>query len=86
MLESMARGLAILSWDSGETGNVVKQSGAGFAVPYGDVDALQEVLLGLIRNHPLRRQCSGAALGYIRRRGDWSQNAREILSRIHLLD
>ncbi len=79
LVESMARGLAVLSWDVGETARIVQDSRAGITVPFGNTQALRDAVSTLVSDEPLRRRCAEAALGYSRTHATWSDNAKTLI-------
>ena len=82
LLESLASGCAIIAWDCGETGRIVKESGAGIAVPFGDAVRLREAYLKLLSDSSYRNACSDNALKCVRSFDSWETNARKLKNRI----
>jgi glycosyltransferase involved in cell wall biosynthesis len=62
LLEAMSKGLPAVSFDT-PTGpaEIIEDGRTGFLVPDGDVDALREAMLELIRDEPKRRRFGAAA-------------------------
>lgn len=73
-LEAMAYGIPVIAAASGGAPEVVRDGETGFLVPYGDVSALAERVVTLLRNEELRRRLGAAAR---RRAGEFT------LDRIH---
>jgi alpha-1,6-mannosyltransferase len=64
--EAMARGLAVVSADEGAAAELVRDSGGGLTVPYGDAAQLARALESLITEGGLRRR-GAAGRAHVRR-------------------
>jgi glycosyltransferase involved in cell wall biosynthesis len=62
LIEAMSKGLPVVSFDV-PTGpaELVEDGVTGFLLPKGDVDAMAEAMLELIRDEPKRRRFGAAA-------------------------
>ncbi len=79
--EAMASRLPILFAGEGEGARRVLKAGAGLAVPYGDIRALEEAVRGLASNTDLRRELGSAG----RRAAEQLYSRKEIAKRLHQL-
>jgi len=63
VVEAMSQGLPVVATDTGSTGQIIRDSGAGLLVPPGDEEGLLDSLMKLIQNSELRRNLirNGAA-------------------------
>lgn len=59
-IEAMAWGKPVVAGNHGGTPEIVVDGESGFLVPYGDVDALAERVIRLLRDEPLRRRMGEA--------------------------
>ncbi|MEZ4668972.1 MAG: glycosyltransferase family 4 protein [Anaerolineae bacterium] len=67
MYEAMATGTPIAVALEGVVADVIKESGAGAAVPFGDVKALSEAIRHLLDDNSYYAQCSQKARSYAER-------------------
>ncbi len=79
--EAMASRLPILFAGEGEGARRVLKAGAGLAVPYGDIRALEEAVRRLASNTDLRRELGSAG----RRAAEQLYSRKEIAKRLHQL-
>ncbi len=79
--EAMASSLPILFAGEGEGARRVLKAGAGLAVPYGDIRALEEAVRRLASNTDLRRELGSAG----RRAAEQLYSRKEIAKRLHQL-
>ncbi len=70
LLEAQARGLAVLASRVGGIDEAVSDGRTGCLTGAGDVDALRDALIDLIRNPGVRASLGAAALEHVRRTGD----------------
>jgi glycosyltransferase involved in cell wall biosynthesis len=82
--ESMARGLAILAWQGGETASVINESGGGSLVPRMDFEALTRSISELATNPRLVEELGRKALAFSSRVQSWEDSARQLLRRVGL--
>lgn len=79
--EAMASSLPILFAGEGEGARRVLKAGAGLAVPYGDIRALEEAVRRLASDPDLRRELGSAG----RRAAEQLYNRKEIAKKLHQL-
>lgn len=82
LVEAMSLGLAVISWDIGETGRIVRDSGGGLTVSYGDFRALVSSVLTLASDRDRLESCARSARGFMNGGRSWGENARSLLSAI----
>ena len=80
LMESMSKGLAILSWSNGETGHIVSKSGCGRVVPYCDFESLRKEHLSLSINKSKLLICREKSISYIRELPNWRSNVLDLAS------
>jgi len=77
VLEAMASGLPVVGTDVLGIGDLLRESGAGVLVPYGDDGALAAALTGLLSDGERARELAGAGLDYVRREHDLEAKVRQ---------
>jgi glycosyltransferase involved in cell wall biosynthesis len=70
ILEAMAAGLPVITTPAGDAADVVEPAGAGYIVPFGDVDAVAGAMIRLARSPELRCRSGTAGRSYIARHRD----------------
>ena len=70
ILEAMAAGLPVITTPAGDAADVVEPAGAGYIVPFGDVEAVAGSIVRLSRSPELRCRFGTAGRGYIARHRD----------------
>lgn len=67
ILEAMAAGLPVITTPAGDAADVVEPAGAGYIVPFGDVDATAGAISQLAESPALRSNMGAAGRDYIAR-------------------
>ena len=70
--EALMCGTPVVVTDDCGAGQLISEAQAGYLVPYGDVEALAEALLGALTNREEAMRKVKAGQEYIRRRLDWN--------------
>lgn len=65
ILEAMAAGLPVITTPAGDAPEMVDPAGAGYVVPFGDVDAVAGAMIRLAASPDLRRRLGAAGRAYI---------------------
>ncbi len=65
VLEAMAAGLPVITTPAGDATDLVEPAGAGYVVPFGDVNAVTEAMLRMARSAALREKLGRAGRNYI---------------------
>jgi glycosyltransferase involved in cell wall biosynthesis len=79
ILEAMAAGLPVITTPAGDVADVVTPAGAGYIVPFGNVDAVASAMLHLARFPKVRSELGAAGRTYISRNRDASKLAERLL-------
>jgi glycosyltransferase involved in cell wall biosynthesis len=79
ILEAMAAGLPVITTPAGDAAELVESAGAGVVVPFGDLNAVADAMVQLVRSSALRRQLGAAGRRYIARRHGASQLGEQLL-------
>lgn len=65
ILEAMAASLPVITTPAGDAAEVVQRAGAGYVVPFGDVEALADAMMRLARSPALRQRLGRAGRDYV---------------------
>ncbi len=79
ILEAMAAGLPVITTLAGDVVDVVRPAGAGYIVPFGNVDAIASAMFHLARFPKVRSELGAAGRSYISRNRDASKLAERLL-------
>ena len=68
LLEAMSHELPIISTDVGGWREIVKKGNVGISLPRGNVDALTEAIISLLRDDEFRKELAASARSLVLRR------------------
>lgn len=84
LMEAMARRHAVIAWDVGETGSVLRTSAGGVLVPYRDFSSLSRAISTLTQDTEMIAVLGSNNRRYIERLPTWTSSAAAILFRLGL--
>jgi len=79
ILEAMAAGLPVITTPAGDAADVVQPAGAGYVVPFGDVEATARAMLRLAKSPVLRAKLGRAGRSYVAHQRSTSELAARLI-------
>jgi glycosyltransferase involved in cell wall biosynthesis/peptidoglycan/xylan/chitin deacetylase (PgdA/CDA1 family) len=80
ILEAMAASLPVITTPAGDAGDIVESAGAGYVVPFGDVQAVANAMVRLAQSPTLRWNLGSAGRNYLTRHRATSELAGTLMN------